>query len=110
MILRARIVLPVSRPAIEDGAVVISGNRIISIGRWADFESHGSKEVVDLGESILLPGLVNGHCHLDYTRMGGSISQPRSFADWIKAVVALKGAWSHFDFAQSWQEGAKMLL
>ena len=110
MILRARIVLPISRPAIENGAVVLSGHRIVSVERWRDREWHDSKEVVDLGESILLPGLVNAHCHLDYTHMGGSISPPRSFADWIKAMVALKGAWTYRDFAESWLEGAKMLL
>jgi len=110
MVLRARIILPICRPAIEDGAVAISGHRIAGVGRWLDFKSHASKDVMDLGESILLPGLVNAHCHLDYTHMGGSISQPRNFADWIKAVVALKGAWSHDDFAQSWLDGANMLL
>lgn len=110
MILRARIILPVSRPPIEDGAIAIAGNRIVSIGRWRDLKPDNTGEIVDMGQSVLLPGLVNAHCHLDYTHMGGNIPQPRSFADWIKAVVALKGAWSYADFARSWLDGAKMLL
>ena len=32
-VLRARVVLPVSRPPIENGAVVIAGNRILSVSR-----------------------------------------------------------------------------
>ena len=33
MILRARIVFPVSRPVLENGAVVISGNRITAVNQ-----------------------------------------------------------------------------
>jgi len=66
--------------------------------------------VVDLGESILLPGLVNAHCHLDYTDMAGKIPPPRNFTDWIQSIVALKAQWSYTEFAQSWLRGAKMLL
>jgi len=109
MILRARIVLPVSQPPIEDGAILISGNRITSIGRWQDLKSNAAK-VFDLGESIVLPGLVNAHCHLDYTNMAGMISPPKNFSDWIKAVLALKAHWSYSEYSQSWLKGAQMLL
>ena len=96
------------RPPIEDGAVSIAGNRILAVGRWADQPDR--REVVDLGESILLPGLINAHCHLDYTHMAGHIPPPKSFTDWIKAMVALKSAWSYTEFAASWLSGAQMLL
>ena len=35
-------------------------------------------EVVDLGEQVLLPGLINAHCHLDYTALRGAIPPPAS--------------------------------
>ena len=110
MIIRARLVLPMAGPPIEDGAIVIAGERIRSAGRWADAQPHAAGDVVDLGEVVLLPGLINAHCHLDYTGMGGKISPPRSFADWIKAIVALKAEWSYTEFADSWLRGAEMLL
>src|SRR5947208_3017256 len=59
MILRSRIVLPVSQPPIEDGAVAISGRRIAWVGRWAELPSSLAGEVRDLGEAIILPGLIN---------------------------------------------------
>jgi cytosine/adenosine deaminase-related metal-dependent hydrolase len=65
---------------------------------------------VDLGDAVLLPGLVNAHCHLDYTNLAGKLAPPKSFTDWIKGLVALKGAWTLADFAQSWTDGAQMLL
>jgi cytosine/adenosine deaminase-related metal-dependent hydrolase len=111
MILRARIVAPVSRPLIEDGAVCLAGDRIAWVGRHAELPagfSHAAE--LDLGEVILLPGLVNAHCHLDYTAMAGQLSPPKGFTDWIKSMVSLKGTWSLEEFAASWRQGAAMLL
>jgi cytosine/adenosine deaminase-related metal-dependent hydrolase len=111
MILRARIIVPVSRPPIEDGAVCLSGDRILWVGRRAEVPaSHVYGEETDLGETILLPGLINAHCHLDYTGMAGQIPPPKSFTDWIKSLVTLKGSWSVEEFAASWRRGAAMLL
>jgi cytosine/adenosine deaminase-related metal-dependent hydrolase len=111
MILRARTILPITAPPIEDGAVAISGNQICAIGTWKDLKSQfPSKKRFDLGEVILLPGLVNAHCHLDYTDMAGLWSPPKKFTDWISQMLAAKAAWSYTDYARSWLNGAKMLL
>jgi cytosine/adenosine deaminase-related metal-dependent hydrolase len=111
MLLRARIVLPVSGPPIEDGAVLIEGNRVAAVGPWRDLSSKGGRRhpVTDLGAVILLPGLVNAHCHLDYTGMAG-LSRTRQFPDWIKGLLALKAAASYTDYAEAWLKGATMLL
>ncbi len=108
--LRARVILPVSRPAIEDGAVFISRGRIAAVGRWRELRRKAPARVRDLGEVILLPGLVNAHCHLDYTDMAGAIPPPKNFLDWIEGIIALKAAWCYSDFAQSWLNGAMQLL
>jgi cytosine/adenosine deaminase-related metal-dependent hydrolase len=57
-----------------------------------------------------MPGLVNAHCHLDYTNMSGKIAPPKRFTDWIQAIVALKGTWGLEDYAASWRHGAEMLV
>ncbi len=108
MLLRAHIVLPMVRPPIENGAILIRGKHIAAIGRWPDLSSFAD-EVIDLGDAIILPGLINAHCHLDYTDMAGMISPQKSFSDWIKSMLALKAQWSYSDYAQSWINGAKML-
>ena len=110
MILRARTVLPVSRPPIVDGTVAVAGDKIHAVGSWRQVAARDRNDVVDLGEVILLPGLVNSHCHLDYTDMAGEILPPKSFTDWIKLITAAKGGWTYSDFAQSWLNGAQMLL
>ncbi len=110
MILRARTLLPVSRPPVENGAVVISGNRIRAAGPWKDIRPHTTEKKVDLGEVILLPGLINAHCHLDYTDMAGQLPPPKTFTDWIHLMISAKAQWEHPDYARSWLEGARQLL
>jgi cytosine/adenosine deaminase-related metal-dependent hydrolase len=110
MILRARTVLPVSQPPMENGAVVISGNRIRAVGSWTDIRPHTQGGIFDLGEVILLPGLVNAHCHLDYTDMAGQLPPPKTFTDWIHLMISAKAQWEHSDYARSWLNGARQLL
>jgi aminodeoxyfutalosine deaminase len=110
IILRARTILPVSSPPIHDGALAVSSRRIHAVGRWRDLRRQLSGQASDLGEILLLPGLVNAHCHLDYTHMAGLIPPTRSFTDWIKSINAIKCDWSDADFAASWRDGARMLV
>lgn len=114
LILRARIILPIAVPPIEDGAVLIYRDRIAVAAPWKDFppqfKSLPSDKILDLGDAILLPGLINAHCHLDYTGMAGLWPPPKKFTDWIPRMLAAKAEWSYSDYARSWISGAKMLL
>ena len=71
MIVRARIVVTMDGAPIENGAVAVSGNRIVDVGRFDDIKTRNAGNTVDLGEQVLLPGLINAHCHLDYTCLRG---------------------------------------
>lgn len=110
LLLRARVVLPVSRPAIDDGAVVVAQGRVVAVGSWRQMRREFAAPLRDLGEVVLLPGLVNAHCHLDYTHMAGLFPPQKSFCDWIKLITTEKAQWIYSDFAESWIAGAKMLL
>src|SRR4051812_19551002 len=110
ILLRSRVVLPISQPPIENGAVRISGNRITEVGPWKNISAKSDDHIIDLGEAILLPGLINAHCHLDYTDMAGLMPPQKSFTDWIKLMLAAKSTWNYSEFADSWLHGAQMLL
>lgn len=110
-ILRSRVVLPIRSPAIADGAVVVSGKRIRAVGRWEAIRKEFPRlPVQDLGDVALLPGLVNAHCHLEYTDLAGEFLPPRHFSDWLKLIVTAKGTCTDADFAIAWQRGAEQLL
>jgi cytosine/adenosine deaminase-related metal-dependent hydrolase len=110
MILRARAVVPVSRPVIHDGALVVEQNRIKDVGPWRGLSAADRKEAVDLGDVALLPGLVNAHCHLDYTHMAGQFPPPKVFTDWLKLITTTKSHWELAEYQRSWDEGAEMLV
>ena len=103
MILRARTVVTMDGSPIEDGAVRVRGQQIIEVGKFSNLI--GTDEIVDLGEHILLPGLINAHCHLDYTCLRGKIPPPQSFADWIRAINAEKARLSAEDYVASINRG-----
>jgi aminodeoxyfutalosine deaminase len=104
MILRARTVVTMDGPPIENGAVRVRGDRILEVGESSQLAS-SNDEIVDLGEHILLPGLINAHCHLDYTCLRGRIAPPQSFADWIRAINAEKAKLSAEDYVVSINQG-----
>ena len=62
----ARWVVPIAEPPVENGTVVVHDGRIAFVGPRADAPA-GDDD--DLGDVLLMPGLVNAHCHLELTAM-----------------------------------------
>ncbi|MEP6819281.1 MAG: amidohydrolase family protein [bacterium] len=85
----ARWVLPVSSPAIDDGAIAVAGDRIVSVGPSATLRKQNPEATVrDLGESAVIPGLVNAHSHLELTAMRGFLENEESdFFAWLKKLT-----------------------
>jgi 5-methylthioadenosine/S-adenosylhomocysteine deaminase len=75
----ARWVLPITQPPIENGTVVETDGLITYVGSR---KGAPPGEDYDLGEAILLPGLVNMHTHLELTAMRGFLENCQ-FAAWI---------------------------
>ena len=75
----ARWVLPITQPPIENGTVVEHDGRITYVGPR---DRAPAGDDYELGDSILLPGLVNTHTHLELTAMRGFL-EDLDFADWI---------------------------
>jgi cytosine/adenosine deaminase-related metal-dependent hydrolase len=106
MIIRSRFVVTMDGPPIEDGAVVFSDGRIQDVGPAGDVKARHTGEIRDLGDFALLPGLINAHCHLDYTCLRGRLPPPRhAFADWIRAINAAKADLTPADYVASIKQG-----
>ncbi|HMC54653.1 MAG TPA: amidohydrolase family protein [Gemmatimonadaceae bacterium] len=84
----ARWVLPISAPPIENGAVAVDDGRIQYVGA-ASGAPRGDR--VDLGDALLMPGLVNAHCHLELTAMRGFL-EDLDFPQWILRLNGVKRA------------------
>lgn len=109
MIVRSRLLVTMDGPPIENGGVVIDGKSIVAVGPAEEMARLDGGEVVDLGEMVLMPGLINAHCHLDYTMMRHSISPPKSFTAWVQRINALKRSLDEDDYLQAIDRGFKEL-
>jgi cytosine/adenosine deaminase-related metal-dependent hydrolase len=79
---------PVSRPPIADGTVAVDGDRIAYVGPRA---AAPDGEDVELGASVLMPGLVNAHTHLELTAMRGLL-EGLSFVPWVRTLTQMRAA------------------
>jgi imidazolonepropionase-like amidohydrolase len=61
---KARKVVPITRPPIDDGVVVTRNGTIEQVGRAADVAVPAGYEVVDCGDAWLVPGFIDLHCHI----------------------------------------------
>ena len=81
----ARWVVPVSVPPVRDGTVAVQDGRIAYVGARAGAPAGRDHE---LGDAVLMPGLINAHTHLELTLFRGLLDAV-TFRDWI---VRLQGA------------------
>lgn len=54
---------PRSSEVIEDGVVVVTGNRIAAVGRCGEVAVPAGARVIDLAGKTVIPGLVDAHWH-----------------------------------------------
>lgn len=88
----ARWVLPVSTPPLHDAGVLVgTAGTILNVAPRAAFEVGPETDVVDLGEAVLLPGLVNCHAHPELSMYRGAL-EDLSFREWIARLVGSKRA------------------
>jgi cytosine/adenosine deaminase-related metal-dependent hydrolase len=89
LVYTARYLLPVSSPLVRDGAVAIDAERIVQAGPLAKvLESVGeAAEVRELGEVVLLPGLINAHTHLELSWLGRDPLPTGDYAGWLAELL-----------------------
>jgi cytosine/adenosine deaminase-related metal-dependent hydrolase len=80
--------LPISARPLEDGVVAVDNGRITYVGSRSGAPAG---EMRDLGDAILMPGLVNAHTHLELTALRGFLEN-LDFARWITRLQAVKKA------------------
>jgi 5-methylthioadenosine/S-adenosylhomocysteine deaminase len=90
--LRARWILPVAAAPIAGGAMLIDdAGALAAVGPADTVPAPRGAASYDLGDVVLLPGLVNTHAHLELSALAG-LAPNRAFRDWILRVRALKDA------------------
>jgi cytosine/adenosine deaminase-related metal-dependent hydrolase len=99
-------VLPVSQPPQAGGALAVAGERIVAVGPAAALiEAYPQARVVDLGQTIVMPGFVNCHSHMEYTTFRG-ILDDAEFGDWIISLIDVKASLTPHEYLLSARLGA----
>ncbi len=105
-IYRADWVLPVAAPVLPDGGVAIAGGRIVAVGPAPRLVAeHPGAAYVDAGRSIIMPGFVNCHSHIEYTSFRG-ILDDSEFGDWIISLIDVKASLTPEEYLVSARLGA----
>jgi len=55
-------ILTITQGTIEEGTILIDGDKIVDVG--ADVEVPRGAEVIDASGKVMMPGLVEAHCHI----------------------------------------------
>ena len=84
----ARWIVPITSSPIAEGVVAVDGDLIAYVGSAAGAPAGDD---LDLGDAILLPGLVNAHTHLELTAMRGLL-EDLDFPAWIRTLIAARRA------------------
>ncbi|WP_189060610.1 amidohydrolase family protein [Longimycelium tulufanense] len=106
----APVVVPVAAEPIQDGAVLVDGDRIAAVGERRELCAAHPGVVVRKWRGVLTPGLVNAHTHLQYTDFAGLASLRTSFYRWLAQVGERRTGFTDPMWIASAQRGIEALL
>ena len=110
LLLKSKYLLKDPDSVIDNGAVLIDGGKIKFAGCASDISNHESCQIVDLGNSAIVPGLVNTHTHLELTHLHKCINYNGDFTDWIRQLLNIKKDWTESESLSSIRSGIKNSL
>lgn len=87
-VLRGRWVVSPEEPPLENAWLVIERGLITAVGRGRPPQR--AREAIDLGDAIILPGLVNAHTHLEFSDLTQPLTATNGLPGWIGRVVAAR--------------------
>jgi aminodeoxyfutalosine deaminase len=96
MIFAAGLIVPVSAPAIRDGAILVRDGRIAAVGTLDDVgRENPDADVRFFPRDTIIPGAVNSHAHLGFRRHDAP--EGGTFSGWLARLIERlpeKEAWT----------------
>ncbi|MBT8212760.1 MAG: amidohydrolase family protein [Acidimicrobiia bacterium] len=98
------ITVDAERRVIDQGAVAITGDRVVAVGDAADIvNAHPSARRLDFPDGVVLPGLVDAHGHAGHSLI-------RTMADDLAAwMAACEAVYLHGAVPQFWRADARLM-
>ena len=80
---RARYLFPGDAAPLQNACLTVHDGQIVEVG------SSDVANVVELGQVAILPGLINAHTHLEFSKLDAPLgSRDMPFPEWIRRVIA----------------------
>ncbi|MCL6584647.1 MAG: amidohydrolase family protein [bacterium] len=122
---RAAWILPISSVPIKDGIVAVRDGIILEAGaakpmreKYLHHHQAGQARLVDHGDGVIMPSLVNAHTHLELSCLAGKIRPAAfGFVDWIRQLVRARAECTASEVAEGirsaigelWQRGVGLV-
>lgn len=102
---RASWVVPVISPPFANGGVLVEQGRIVAVGNWDKLQD-ACFQIIDHGDGILMPGLVNGHTHLELSHciVSDRYHSPGDMVGWIADLLRFRESYQGRDQKQARQD------
>jgi aminodeoxyfutalosine deaminase len=101
-LLQARWIATMAGTPLRDGAVVFDEQSIQEVGPARELRlRHPAAVVHDAGSSLILPGLVNAHAHLELTGRARPPSPGGSLAEWLRFIIISTGRMDQRQLAEA---------
>ena len=89
----ARWVVPVSRPPIDEGAVALADDgAVLAVGGRAELRAEFPDAPEERAQGVVLPGLVNAHCHLELSGHVDAVPGGKGLFAWATTLMGVRKA------------------
>ncbi len=90
-LLSARWVVPIIAPPIAEGAVALSDEgEVLAVGRRAEVRAEFPDAVDERAQGVVLPALVNAHCHLELSGHVDSVPGGEGMFEWATTLMGVR--------------------
>jgi cytosine/adenosine deaminase-related metal-dependent hydrolase len=95
---RFLVTVDASRRIIQDGSMLIEGQRIARVGKTAELKGVPADQVIDAHDMVVTPGFINNHMHISYAHaVRGIFPDDLNPGVYLANVFALQGAMNEED-------------
>lgn len=107
----APVVLTMTGPPVNDGAVLIEHDRVVAVGTRKDVIAAAPGARVREWQGVMTPGLVNAHAHLEYGPPFADLATSGlPFSQWIAELTHRRQGMTDVDWQVSARGSAHQLL
>jgi 5-methylthioadenosine/S-adenosylhomocysteine deaminase len=104
-LLQAKIILSLDKEPLINGGLLVENGRIkdlISESECRNLSEDRGVNHFDLGPSVIVPGLINLHTHIEYSYLNAHQTS-KAFFPWVRSLIEETSLWT----AENWQGSAE---